>query len=308
MPPLDTEDRALIALLERLRAQDYHFVTTTPATHQRVIARKSEARSLRDIFGWSLPFVREGWREWADLLEAAGMLASEGGLVKSRARVSAIADHLFLHSAFPTVEEDAVFLGPDTSRFAALIQAELSLLTDVRRLVDIGAGAGAGAIVAAGLLRQARITVTDINARALRLARLNAAFAGVEVEAVEGSGLDKVEGDIDLVIANPPYIMDDGARDYRDGGGMHGAQLSLDWALASARRLSTGGHMILYTGVAIIDGRDPLRAALEERLPALGCSLRYGEIDPDVFGEELEKPAYADVDRIAAIGAVIARA
>jgi len=63
--------------------------------------------------------------------------------------------------------------------------------------------------------------------------------------------------------------------------------------------------MLLYTGVAIVGGHDHLRDALERDLPALGCTLRYRELDPDIFGEELEKPAYADVERIAAIGAVV---
>ena len=39
-----------------------------------------------------------------------------------------------------------------------------------------------------------------------------------------------------------------------------------------------------------------------------GCTMAYREIDPDVFGEELERPAYRDVERIAAIGAVFRRA
>ncbi len=37
----------------------------------------------------------------------------------------------------------------------------------------------------------------------------------------------------------------------------------------------------------------------------MGCSLRYREIEPDIYGEELEKAAYADVERIAAIGVVV---
>ncbi|MGE0403972.1 MAG: SAM-dependent methyltransferase, partial [Kofleriaceae bacterium] len=36
------------------------------------------------------------------------------------------------------------------------------------------------------------------------------------------------------------------------------------------------------------------------------AELVYEEIDPDVFGEELDTPAYRDVDRIAAVGATIA--
>ena len=31
------------------------------------------------------------------------------------------------------------------------------------------------------------------------------------------------------------------------------------------------------------------------------AKVHYEEIDPDVFGEELENPAYAEVERIAAV-------
>ena len=36
-------------------------------------------------------------------------------------------------------------------------------------------------------------------------------------------------------------------------------------------------------------------------------TLRYEELDPDIFGEELETPAYRDVERIALVSAVITR-
>ena len=69
-------------------------------------------------------------------------------------------------------------------------------------------------------------------------------------------------------------------------------------------RVAPGG-----TGPALYRERDRRRpgrpgAALRDGLPS-GCSLRYDEIDPDIFGEELERPRYAEVERIAAIGAVI---
>jgi hypothetical protein len=35
--------------------------------------------------------------------------------------------------------------------------------------------------------------------------------------------------------------------------------------------------------------------------------MRYREIDPDVFGEELDDPAYRDVDRIALVAVVLTR-
>jgi methylase of polypeptide subunit release factors len=221
--------------------------------------------------------------------------------------VSRVHGKLFVHSAFPTEAENSVFLGPDTYRFADFVRAELARTPGIRRLVDIGTGAGVGAITAAPLLPGTRLTLLDINPLALRIASINARHAGLEVELVEGEGIEDVAGLVDLAIANPPYIIDGGDRTYRDGGGMHGAEMSLDWALASARRLEPGGRMLLYTGVAIVEGRDELREALERDLPGLECSLRYREIDPDIFGEELEKPAYADVERIAAVGAVIER-
>jgi methylase of polypeptide subunit release factors len=301
---------ALLDLLNFLERTGYDFVTPTPATHERVVARpdRQRARSLRDIFGWSLPFAPELLgAEMLERLDGAGLTEPADGLLKSRVRVSRVHEKLFVHSAFPTDDEDAVFLGPDTYRFADFVRGELARVPGVRRLVDIGAGAGVGGMTAASLVPGARVTLLDINAGALKIASVNARHSGLEVELVEGDSIADVSGLVDLAIANPPYIMDDDDRAYRDGGGMHGAQMSLDWALAAAQRLEPGGRMLLYTGVAIVEGRDALREALERQLPPLGCSLRYREIDPDIFGEELEKPAYSDVERIAAVGAVIVR-
>ena len=54
-------------------------------------------------------------------------------------------------------------------------------------------------------------------------------------------------------------------------------------------------------------GRDGLREALARDLPPLACTLAYEELDPDIFGEELDLPAYRNVERMAAVGAVITR-
>jgi hypothetical protein len=52
---------------------------------------------------------------------------------------------------------------------------------------------------------------------------------------------------------------------------------------------------------------DGLRRALEDQLPALRCSLRYRELDPDIFGDQLDHAGYEEVERIAAIGAVVTK-
>ena len=66
-------------------------------------------------------------------------------------------------------------------------------------------------------------------------------------------------------------------------------------------RLAPGGTLLLYTGVAIFAGEDPLLEAIRLSLRDTGWDWDYQEIDPDVFGEELQKPAYAEAERIACV-------
>lgn len=299
----------LAALLQALDQEGYAFTTVTPATHQRVLARRPgrAAGDLRDIFGWSMPFTRDLLPgDLLDFLREGGALDESSGTCRSLVRVSSLSGRLFLHSAFPTDAEDSVFFGPDTYRFARFVEASAEDVDTPRHLVDLGAGAGPGGISAAGLLEPEAISLVDINPGALALACANAMAAGLEVETVEG-GLKNVEGEIDLIIANPPFIADPKGRDYRDGGEMLGAGVSLDWARQALGRLSDGGTMLLYTGSPIIAGEDRLLAALSELADEAGASLRYEELDPDIFGEELDQPVYADAgaERIAAVGAVL---
>lgn len=303
-------DEALLALLRRLEADGYDFVTPTPATHQRVLDKDpAPARDVRDVLGWSRPFAPDALpREVFDLLDAAGVLVAETELWRSTIRVSRVRGLLFLHSAYPTDQEDAVFLGPDSYRFADFVAAELGPRQDLGIVADIGGGAGVGALTAAVGRAPRRLVLTDVNPKALRLARLNARHAGVAMEAVEASGLTGAPSGCDLVLANPPYIADHAGRAYRDGGGMHGGRLSLDWAKAAVPQLAPGGRMLLYTGAAVVKGgRNPLAEALAQ-LASPTVSVTCRELDPDVFGEELEAPAYRDVERIAAIGVVITKA
>ncbi|MEP9360041.1 methyltransferase [Sphingomonas sp. KR3-1] len=308
------EDVALLQLLDSLRERGYRFVTPTPASHARVVARpgRERARTLADIFGWSLPFARDALEpELLGLLELACMVEpASGGLLRSHLRVSSLMDTLYLHSAYPTDGRDAVFFGPDSYRFAALIEAELAAepAPEHGHIVDIGTGAGVGAIVAAKLSGLGAATGTDVNPQALRLAAINARAAGVALHGVQGDNLGGVGRPIDLALANPPYIIDDDKRHYRDGGGMHGAEVALGMAQAAIARLAPGGRLILYTGSAIVDGEDALQSALTRAAETGECTLRYRELDPDVFGEELERPAYRDVDRIALVAAIISQA
>ncbi|AXP03324.1 class I SAM-dependent methyltransferase [Pseudomonas fluorescens] len=309
---LSEQDLALLQLGRRLQADGYRFITPTPLTHERVNQRPGNERSktLRDVFGWSRPFApglisADEQRQ----LQDAQVLEECDGLLRSRVRWSSLDGLLFAHSQFPTQATDAVFFGPDSYRFAQLIHTHLQQnFTVVHRAVDIGCGAGVGAIVIARARREAQVLAVDINPQALRLSAVNAALAEVaNVEVARSDVLQDVPGNFDLIVANPPYMADPSERAYRHGGGVLGAGLSLRIVDQALPRLTPGGSLVLYTGVAMIDGRDPFLEALGQWRDSADFGWTYKELDPDVFGEELLTPGYQDVERIAVVALVVTR-
>lgn len=305
-------DLALLQVGRYLQQLHYRFTTITPAVHRRVLARAARSpATLRDIFGWSRNFQPSDLPDQVlARLDAAGALKATGGGLRCLVRFSTLGPQLFMHSAFPTDEADAVFFGPDTYRFARAIGQCIGSVPAKRRMriLDVGAGSGAGGLHAAALLtsRAPQIVLTDINVRALRFARLNAALNRTsDVQVIRSDLYDAVDGRFDLIIANPPYLVDPLRRSYRHGGGGLGAELSLRIAAEGLARLAPGGRLLLYTGSAIVDGVDLFHAALRERLRHHPVHLTYEEIDPDVFGEELDAPPYDGVDRIAVVAATI---
>lgn len=296
---------ALTGLLDRLAAAGYRYVSPTPNTHRLVSARRSEARAgdLRDVFGWGLPFRREDLDEsLVELMAAAGVLV-EGPRLSSTIRVSTLDERLHIHSA-RSAEDEAVFLGPDSYRFVRFLDGVLGPMPAHAVVTDIGAGAGAGALAVAARWRGARITGVDVNPKAVAFLQANAAHAGLPVRATRGAGLNEVEEAQDLIVANPPFVVDPEKRTYRHGGGPLGADLALDWTAGALARLKPGGRFALYTGSPVVEGRDLLRAELGSAARAAGARLDYTEIDPDIFGSLLRQEAYHEVERIAAVGAV----
>ncbi|KIY38833.1 SAM-dependent methyltransferase [Pseudomonas sp. 10-1B] len=305
-------DQALLQLGQRLRADGYRFTCVTPATHARNNAREGaeQARTLRDVFGWSRPFAPSLVSvDQLRLLERAQVLVPHGELLTSAVRWSSLDELLLVHSAFPTDARDAVFFGPDSYRFAQVIHEHLQHSpTRVEHAVDIGCGSGVGALLIARAAQHAQVSAVDINPLALRYTAINAALAGVSNVSVEPSDLlDGITGTFDLIVANPPYMLDRSARTYRHGGGELGAELSLRIVEQARERLGRRGTLLLYTGVAIVEGRDALLEAIRLRLAGPEWSWVYREVDPDVFGEQLAEPGYAQVERIAAVALTVTR-
>jgi len=298
---------ALLRLALAARDSGYHFVTPTPATHARVNARAANrwAGDLRGVLGWSRPFRAGALAPgMLGLMQQAGMLQPWEDGWRSLLRLSSLDGQLLWHSAYPTDAPDAVFFGPDSYRFAGAIQAHMQARREpLRRAFDIGCGAGPGALTIAKAHPQAQVWAGDINPAALELAAVNADLAqAANILPVASNLLSGAEGSFDLIVANPPYLNDPKKRAYRHGGGPFGQQLALAMLKDALGRLAPGGSLLIYTGTAIVDGSDPFLEHARRLLQGRpGLDWRYRELDPDVFGEELDTPAYAEVERLAAV-------
>lgn len=94
---------------------------------------------------------------------------------------------------------------PDTE---TLVEWALELLDkrQAPRVVDLGTGSGAIALALKSHCPQARMEAVDYSADALAVARANAQQLQLDVQFAQGSWLEPVQGDFDLIVSNPPYI------------------------------------------------------------------------------------------------------
>jgi release factor glutamine methyltransferase len=91
----------------------------------------------------------------------------------------------------------------------ALVDRALELVGDrPARVADVGTGSGAIAVALALLAPQTEVWGTDLSAAAVQLAAANVERLGLDerVFIMEGDLLEPVPGELDLVLANLPYL------------------------------------------------------------------------------------------------------
>jgi release factor glutamine methyltransferase len=127
---------------------------------------------------------------------------------------------------------------------------------------DVCTGCGCVAIALAHERPAARIVATDISRAALDVARRNAARhrVGDRIVFRHGDLLHGVDGPLDAVVANPPYVVDGArpalqpeVRDFEPAVALFGGREGLDVVtrlVADApRRLRPGGYLIFEFGL-----------------------------------------------------------
>jgi len=89
----------------------------------------------------------------------------------------------------------------------ALVELALERIGEApARVADIGTGSGVVAVTLALRAPQIEVWASDTCARALAVAQSNASRLGAQVHLVKGDLLEGLPRDLDLIVANLPYL------------------------------------------------------------------------------------------------------
>lgn len=199
-----------------------------------------------------------------DRLAAEGFLEQSVGEVAARLDVRPYAtddQHLWVVSDLtPGLDGGSSRVGPDHVlgiSAASTSLAQLTLREDVARSLDLGTGCGVQALHLARHSRE--VVATDVNRRALRLARFNAELNDVPaaIDVREGSFFEPVAGErFDLIATNPPFVISPATDErlvYRDSG-LPGDRVVEDIVRRAPEHLTEGGWCQVLANWVIADG------------------------------------------------------
>jgi hypothetical protein len=188
--------------------------------------------------------------------ERAGLIESDGALVRGRVRIMAF--HQFLVACdrvdTPGAPRPDLVMGITASTTTL---ADFTIRRPAGATLDLGTGGGAQALAAAA--HSEHVYASDCSKRAIEFARFNAALnaAGDNIEFLEGDGFAPVEGRrFDLIVSNPPFAVTPSSRFvYRDSG-VEGDAFVRGLLAQAAHQLNEGGFCQIVCDWAHIEGQD----------------------------------------------------
>lgn len=215
-------------------------------------------------------------------LRDAGLLETTDEGVVSRLHLAVAAD-LYCLGDLPGLAGDAVM--PICGGTMELLRAAMPA-SSIERALDLGCGAGPVGLVLARVAR--RVVATDVNARALAFARVNAALNGVtNLEVRLGDLYEPVRGErFDRIAAHPPFVARPaGARASTFvHGGARGDELPLRVLAGAADHLSPGGRAVVLGDWPVVDG-DPLATRVRGAVGAVPADVLVLESPPKNLDE-----------------------
>lgn len=166
---------------------------------------------------------------------------------------------------------------------ASTTLTQMTVRHPVGRALDLGTGCGIQSLHLAG--HADHVVATDLNPRAVALARFTAALNGIELDVREGSLYEPVAGELfDLIVTNPPYVMSPPSDDrlvYREGG-FAGDDLVRRVVVEGAGHLAPGGTLQVLANWAVTDA-EPWHERLRGWIEPTGCDalvLQRELLDP----------------------------
>ena len=109
-----------------------------------------------------------------------------------------------------------------------LVESALEVLKPGMKLLDMCTGSGCILISLLHRVKGVSGVGTDISEKALEVAKKNAVKIGVEAQFYESDLFEKMEGQYNLIVSNPPYIRTGVIEELQDEVKLHDPYIALD--------------------------------------------------------------------------------
>ena len=112
-------------------------------------------------------------------------------------------EYIFKFTSFKFITDAGVFAKGGVDDATRILLASLPEISASSRVLDIGCGYGAVGVII-NKIYSAEVVMSDVNERALDLARRNLELNGAKASVIKSDGFENITGKFDYIILNPP--------------------------------------------------------------------------------------------------------